>query len=555
MAFEVTPFATDFPGAAGGGRAFVLGENRALDTFQQNLKETMADIARKRTQAAKDVSELDVDMSKVWDADTPYFSKQLSGFRDKAAEFYKWSYSNPNQYGTEEYFKKYNDIKKESDRLRLEADMSAMQKEPWTKANQEYSTKQDEYDEQSLADQAKYRGMNIYQRQAALAGATDPNTGKVEPVRLLTPAFRYDYNKMIKETAENIGDVSVQTDNGTNKVFQLNPYFDNKGQLTKYGKKAYEQAITLTDQNSSFNNYVKAKEREARKAGVEPPAIDKLKEAFTIDVLRAKDTQWKQDVLAPKDDDNAKPRVSGNRYINGNAVVTYTAIRNPSGKSNESPIIETYVPNRLDNTGKVMEQDNSDWSYRTYDASSGKFKYTPIVGRLQKIQTNPANGLLEATVLTSDLAAIKDSRPDKYKQELEKIAKAERDGVAYTPLVEIPIPIYPSTDDKNYSAFLNRYGFTPWDVRQTMTGTTEVPSQQYLGTDVGQRIESKKAAGPGEVPKKQEAAPAKSQMPSGYDKLDAKRKATVDQLMKQNPGKFKSKDEAYQFLLSRTGGQ
>lgn len=563
MAFDVIPFATDYPGSEGHGRAFVLGESKALDTFQNNLKSTMEDIAKKRTAAAKDISDIDVDMSNVWDADTPYFSQELSKFRDDAAKFYQWSYNNPNQYGTEEYFKKYNDIKKKSDQLRLEADMSAMQKEVWSKANTEYSTKQDQYDEQSLADQAKYRGMNIYQRQAALAGAQDPSTGKIEPVKLLTPSVSVDYNKMIKGSAENIGDYTKQTDTGTTKIIQVNPYFDKDGTMTDNGKKAFEQAKLLLSKDQEYAKWVKMQQRNATKAGMQAPSEEDIIQQTAMDVIKSKDNQWKQDVLAPKEakEDKGAKRLGGNRLQVGNTVVSYSASYQPVYKGGKKGLVESYQFDNVDSNGNVIEKNDRDWVIEQYDAANKKVNKGTVFGRLREIGTDPTTGALIGKVLTNDVEAIKYSNPEKYNEERNKMKK----DLDYSPIIEVQIPLQ-GTD--NYNNFMNQYGISPWEVRYLMTGSYSGPKEDFVGTNVTTPPPQKRASGE-QAPKSVESIKAEQQKqqqgqqqqqkqqqqpkaaPATYDQLDEPRKKQIDMIMKNNPGVFKTKDDAYRFLLKK----
>lgn len=540
MAFEVTPFATSFAGAEGSGRAFVLGENKAVDTFQQNLKSTLEDIAKKKAAAAKDLSELDVDMSKVWDADTPYFNQELGGFRDKAAQFYKWSYANPNMYGSEEYFQKYNELKKESDRLRLEADMSGVQKGVWDRANQAYSTNQDKYDEQSLLDQAKFRGLNIYQRQSALAGVSD-ESGKIQPMSLLTPSISVDYNKMIKSGAENIGDYVKQTDNGVNKIFQSNPYFDNSGKITKVGENAYSQAKQLLEKDENFGKWVKIQERNAKMSGQTAPSYDQILEQTASDMIRAKDSQWKQDVMAPKELKAQGAQKSGNKLTIGNTVASYS--RYKSGTEKGPKMIETIYFDQVDSNGNVQEKNDRDWVVEQKDAD-GNMVTQNVLGRFRAITTDPTSGALVGKVITNNIEAIKYSDPTKYDADKKKM---QRDP-SYQPLYEVTIP-FQGTD--NYLNFMNQYGMSPWQVRNEITGSYDVNETEYTGSGVTtpppqQRQAGKEAVKKIETPKPQEqkAQPA----PASYAQLNANAKKQVDAFMAKNPGKFKTQDEAYQYI-------
>lgn len=547
MAFEVTPFATDFPGSEGSGRAFLLGENRAMDTFQQNLKSTLEDIAKKKAAAAKDLSELDVDMSKVWDADTPYFNQQLSGFRDKAAQFYKWSYSNPNMYGSEEYFKRYTDLKKESDKLRLEADMSGMQKGVWDKANSTYSTNQDKYDEQSLVDQANFRGMNIYQRQAALAGATDPETGKVQPISLLTPSVSVDYNKMIKSGADNIGDYAKQTDNGVNKIFQSNPYFDERGAITKVGNNALEQAKQLLSKDPEFEKWVKVQEKNARMAGKQAPPAEQVLNETALDMIKAKDTQWKQDVMAPKEPkEKGEIKRSGDKLTIGNTVVSYSRYKNPV-KGTPNSTVETIYFDQVDSNGNVVEKNDRDWVVEQYDQGTKSMMKQNVIGRLRSVSTDPKTGALVGKVITNDIESIKYSDPTKYAAEKKKM---NLDG-AYKPIFEVTIPLQ-GTD--NYLNLMNQYGVSPWQVRYLMTGSYDVSDTEYTGSGVTTPPQQQRQAGEAAVKKIETPKPEEQKKAAvAYSSASTAQKKIVDEVMRKNPGKFKTQDEAYTYLLNYAG--
>jgi hypothetical protein len=551
MAFEVTPFATDFPGSEGSGRAFILGENKAIDTFQQNLKSTLEDIAKKKAAATKDLAELDVDMSKVWDADTPYFNQQLSGFRDKASQFYKWSYSNPNMYGSEEYFKRYTDLKKESDKLRLEADMSGVQKGIWDKANSTYITNQDKYDEESLINQANFRGMNIYQRQAALSGASDPQTGQVQPVNLLTPSIAVDYNKMIKTGADNIGDYAKQTDNGVNKIFQSNPYFDEKGAMTKVGGKALEQARVLLNKDQEFEKWIKLQEKNARMAGKQAPPREQILEEAAMDMIKAKDTQWKQDVMTPKESKSKDEiKKSGNKLTIGNTVVSYSRYKNPI-KGAPGAMTETIYFDQIDGNGNVVEKNDRDWVVEQYDDATKTMSKQNVIGRLRSVTTDPKTAALVGKIITNDIEAIKYSDPTKYAAEKKKMNA----DAAYKPIFEVTIPLQ-GTD--NYLNLMNQYGVSPWQVRYLMTGSYDVTDTEFTGSGITTPPDQQRQAGTEAVKKVEPPKPAEKKQAaatSTYSSASAAQKKIVDEVMRKNPGKFKSQDEAYTYLLNYAGGK
>lgn len=230
--------ATNYSGQDDAGGAYILKGNKPLDLFEHEVRDRLADQAKRKTEVAKAAQGLDVSdlgEKQVLENHVPELMNQVNGFVKQRADFESYYNKHPKEVGSEKYAQDYVTLQQAKNNITYKAQLSATarakrEKESEALSNSEPGT----YDPNEMIGYLAGYGTTKF---------NDVN-GLSTLVQGQAPQKSYNYDQNLLTFTNGIARKTVTTDNGGLKTTTVNKLTDGKGQPTAYKTDVVDPQIT-----------------------------------------------------------------------------------------------------------------------------------------------------------------------------------------------------------------------------------------------------------------------------------------------------------------------